>query len=105
MNNREKAIQVIRRQTLVSDLATAKDVTRRLNQAGLITPDLPEPQRRGQQLVWPLQNHGWEVTAADGYVKLTDEYGAILAIDRKTARELGHALLAAANYTEEGNQK
>lgn len=75
----------------------------RLDDAGLITPDLTEPQRRGQQLVWPLQNHGWEVIAADGYVKLTDAYGAILVIDRKTARDLGHIFLAAAN--PEGNQE
>ena len=39
----------------------------RLDDAGLITPDLPEPQRRGQELVWPLQNQGWEVTTTGEY--------------------------------------
>lgn len=75
----------------------------RLADAGLITPDLPEPQRRGQELVWPLQNQGWEVTTTGEYVKLTAQYVAILVIDRKTARELGHIFLAATN--PEGNQE
>lgn len=104
MNNREKAIQVIRRQTLISDLATAKDVTRRLDQAGLLAPDLPEPQRRGQELVWPLADpDGWEVTATDDYIRLSDERGAIITINRKLARDLGHILTAAAN--PEGSQE
>lgn len=45
MTNREKAVGVIRRQTLVSDVHTTRDVVRRLDQADLITPDLPTPRR------------------------------------------------------------
>ena len=43
------------------------------------------------------------VTTTGEYVKLTAQYVAILVIDRKTARELGHIFLAAAN--PEGNQE
>lgn len=37
MTAREQATRVIRQQTLISDLATAKDVVRRLDNAGLLT--------------------------------------------------------------------
>lgn len=103
MSNREKAIQVIRRQTLVSDLATAKDVARRLDNAGLLAPDLPEPQEHGGKLIWPLQDRDGFVTAIGGSVFLNDERGPVLCVDKNVARELGHIFLAATN--PEGNQE
>lgn len=102
MSNRDRAAEVIRAHG-TEPCREPQCIAQDLADEGLITPDPPEQQRRGQQLVWPLQNHGWEVTAADGYVKLTDKYGAILAIDRKTARDLGHIFLAATN--PEGSQE
>ena len=109
MNNREKAIQVIRRQTLISDLATAKDVTRRLDQAGLITPNLPKPNEEGrfivgQRAIWAGYSGVLciELRGLGGYAA-TD--GAAVPIgEADEAREVAHALLAAANYSE-GNQK
>lgn len=103
MNNLEKAIQVIRRQTLVSDRHTAIDVVRRLDQAGLITPDLPEPQEHGGKLIWPLQDRDGFVTAIGGSVFLNDERGPVLTVDKNVARELGHIFLAATN--PEGSQE
>lgn len=102
MSNREKAAKALYGATTL-DPSVCQGLAGMLYNFGLVTPDPPEPQRIGQKLVWHLQHHEWEVTAADGYVKLTDEYGAILAIDRKTARDLGHIFLAAAN--PEGNQE
>lgn len=104
MNNLEKAIQVIRRQTLISDLATAKDVTRRLDQAGLITPNLPKPNEAG---FWHTDNTmtrvrpgllvevGFYGQDVETYVKLTPD----------EARKVAHMLLAAANYSQEGNRE
>ena len=104
MSNREKAIQVIRRQTLVSDLATAKDVARRLDQADLITPDLPEPNEAG---FWHTDNTMTRVRTGllvevafygqgvETYVKLTPA----------EARQAAHMLIAAADYSEEGNRE
>lgn len=100
MNNCGKAVQVIRRQTLVSDLATAKDVVRRLDQAGLLAPELPEPDKAGfchtdnaitRVLPNLLVEAGFYGQGVDTYVKLTPA----------EAREVAHALLAAANYSED----
>lgn len=99
MNNRGKAVQVIRRQTLVSDLATAKDVVRRLDQAGLLAQDLPEANNAG---FWhtnkttarvqpgPLVEIGFYGRGVDTYVKLTPA----------EAREVAYTFLAAANHPE-----
>lgn len=100
MNNREKAIQVIRRQTLISDLATAKDVARRLDQAGLLTPDLPEPRidLDGWQ-EWG-HKHGNKVTLHNGMVTVIIPYDISRDLTLKEARDLAAWLNAAANYTE-----
>lgn len=100
MSNRDNAVRVIRHQTLVSDLATAKDVARRLDNAGLLAPDLPEPQEHGGKLVWHLTDPDGFVTAIGGSVFLNDERGAVLTVDKNVARELGHIFLAAANHPE-----
>ena len=72
-----------------------------LADAGLLAPDLPGPQEHGGELVWPLADpDGWAVTATDNYIRLSDERGAIITINRKLARDLGHIFLAAANHVE-----
>nr|DAL41028.1 MAG TPA_asm: hypothetical protein [Caudoviricetes sp.] len=43
MSTRDEAIRVIRQQTLVSDLATSKDIARKLEYAGLLVPDTDHP--------------------------------------------------------------
>ena len=103
MKTADKAAMVVAEFLNGNDVA-ANTITRRLADAGLLTPDLPEPQRIGQELVWPLADpDGWEVTATDDYVRLSDERGAIITINRKLARDLGHILTAAAN--PEGSQE
>ena len=67
MTNREKAVGVIRRQTLVSDVHTARDVVRRLDQAGLITPDLPTPR-----MLTPETNPEWARNQCDEWEWLPD---------------------------------
>lgn len=75
-----------------------------LTDAGLLAPDAPEPQEHAGELVLPLDSpDGWEVTATDDYIRLSDERGAIITINRKLARDLGNIFTAAANYAE-GNQ-
>ena len=101
MSTRDEAIRVIREQTLVTDLATSKDIARKLEYAGLLAPDLPEPQEHGGKLVWPLPDPDeWAVSLHDGWVRLSDERGAIFTASRKLARDLGRILLAAGNHTE-----
>lgn len=102
MNNLDKTAQALYGATAL-DPSVCQGLAGMLYNFGLVTPDPPEPQRIGQKLVWHLQHHGWEVIATDGYIRLSDERGAFLAVDRKTAREVAHALLAAANYAE-GNR-
>lgn len=82
-------------------LVEGKWLAKRLADAALLAPDLPEPQQHGGELVWPLADpDGWAVTATDDYVRLSDERGAIITVNRKLARDLGHALTAAADYSE-----
>ena len=51
--------------------------------------------------MWPLAApDGWNVSQADDYIRLSDERGAIITVNRKLARDLGHIFLAAANYSE-----
>lgn len=78
-----------------------QDLAGILANAGLLAPDLPGPQEHGGELVWPLADpDGWAVTATDNYIRLSDERGAIITINRKLARDLGHIFLATANHKE-----
>lgn len=111
MSNIDRAADVIDQWAqegyeLNSAVGSPHAIAEHLADAGLITPDLPEPQRIGQELVWPLGDpDGWEVTATDDYIRLSDERGAIITVNRKLARELGHIFLAAAIYGEVGNRE
>ena len=95
MNNRERAVKIIHHMT--GDLRRAHDVVEEIAQTSLLAPDLPEPQEHGGELIWPLDSpDGWAVTATDDYVRLSDERGAIITINRKLARDLGSIFTAAA---------
>lgn len=77
MTNREKAVGVIRRQTLVSDVHTARDIVRRLDQAGLITPDLPQaglitPDLPTPRMLTPEANPEWARNQCDEWEWLPD---------------------------------
>lgn len=105
MSNREKAIQVIRRQTLISDLATAKDVARRLDQAGLITPDAPVPLTAANgNPVWRADNTLMVTRYPDGEIGMMISWEQEARYTPQTARDQAALLLAAANYSEEGKQ-
>ena len=76
----------------------------RLADAGLLAPDLPEPNEAGfwhtdntvtRALPNLLVEAGFYGQGVDTYVKLTPA----------EAREAAHILLAAANYSEEGNRE
>lgn len=78
-----------------------QDLAGILANAGLLAPDLPEPQEHGGKLVWPLADPDeWAVSLHDGWVRLSDERGAIFTASRKLARDLGHIFLAAGNHAE-----
>lgn len=78
----------------------------RLADAGLLAPDLPEPQEHGGKPVWPLPDpDDWAVSLHDGWMQLSDERGVIFTASTKLARDLGHIFLAASNHAEEGNNE
>ena len=89
------------REHLPTGCAEPECLAHLLLDAGLLAPDLPEPQERGGKLVWPLADPDeWVVSLHDGWVRLSDERGAIFTASRKLARDLGHIFLAAGNHTE-----
>lgn len=105
MSNREKAVQVIRRQTLVSDMHTARDVARRLDQAGLLAPDLPEPNDPN---IIVADGKSWLLDGPDSPVVWTVKGGRVMVqriepgnLTPDEARDFAHAVLAAANYSED----
>lgn len=105
MSNMEKAAQMIRDLSEVDGetlgYAHVHNIAQALADAGLLAPDLPEPQEHGGKLVWPLADPDeWAVSLHDGWVRLSDERGAIFTASRKLARDLGHIFLAAGNHTE-----
>lgn len=104
MKTADKAATVVAAFLNGNDVA-ANTITRRLADAGLLAPDLPEPVEHGGKLVWPLADPDeWAVSLHDGWVRLSDERGAIFTASRKLARDLGHIFLAAGNHTEGDNQ-
>lgn len=79
---------------------------RALADAGLLAPDLPEPQEHGGKLVWPITGRdGWAVSLHDGWVRIADKYGAAMDVDTELAYGFALALLAAANYAPETERK
>ena len=104
MTAREQAIRVIRQQTLISDLATAKDVARRLDNAGRLAPELPEPNDPN---VFVPDGKGWLPGGPDGPSVWTAPGGTVMVqriepgdLTPEEAREVANALYAAANYSE-----
>lgn len=98
MSNREKAVQVIRRQTLISDLATAKDVARRLDQAGLLAPDAPVPLTAANgNPVWRADNTLMVTRYPDGEIGMMISWEQEARYTPQTARDQAALLLAAAN--------
>ena len=102
MSNRDRAAEVIRAHG-TDPCREPECIAQDLADAGLLAPDLPEPQEHGGKLIWPLQDRDGFVTAIGGSVFLNDERGPVLTVDKNVARELGHIFLAATN--QEGSQE
>lgn len=107
MSNREKAAEVIR--THGTDPCREPEcIAQDLADAGLITPDLPEPDEANfvpHGKGWlPGGPHGPSIwTAPDSTVMVQRIEPGDLTPEE--AREVAHALLAAADYSEEGNRE
>lgn len=95
------------------EFATSKDIARKLEYAGLLAPDLPEPSRRsieGYHTAHPWAE--WDagnnrvMALKEGFVSIQDveEPELCIGMPPDEAREAAHALLAAADEAE-GQQK
>lgn len=102
MSIRDEAIRVIRQQTLVSDLATSKDIARKLEYAGLLAADAPEPRidLDGWQ-EWG-HKHGSHVTLEDGVITVVIPDDISRDLTCEEAQELATWLNAAANEAKRG---
>lgn len=104
MSNREKAVQVIRRQTLISDIAAAKDVARRLDQAGLIAPDAPAPLTAANgNPVWRADSTLMVTRYPDGEIAMLLNPKQETRYTPETARTQAALLLAAAEEETEAH--
>ena len=116
MNNREKAAEVIRtwqkRHKTEMDNNTdwaAQNLAGDLAEAGLLAPDLPEPDvDNGVHRVYTAVGN-LDVVSVTGHVQLNrlESDGRTAVWDGKptAARAFAHVLLAAADYSEEGNRE
>lgn len=114
MNNRDKAAHIIDQWTqegyeLNSAVGSPHAITERLADAGLLAPDLPEASKAnfvpdGKEWL-PGGPHGPSIwTAPDSTVMVQRLEPGDLTPEE--AREVAHALLAAANFSEgKGNQE
>ena len=104
MTNIDRAAQVI----LQSTACTATEVSQALADAGLLMPDLPEPDRDGRW--WSENGENYDhvrlgsVYSDDDRVVISGGESprtAVVALTRDEALELALALLAAANRAED----
>lgn len=100
MSNRDEAIRVIQEQTVVSGLATSQHIARKLANAGLLAPDLPEPRIDIDGWQEWGHKHGNRVTLENGMVTLVIPDDISRDLTTEEAREIAHNLLAAADYSE-----
>lgn len=113
MSNIERAADVIDQWTqegyeLNSAVGSPHAIAERLADAGLLTPDLPEPDEANfvpHGKGWlPGGPHGPSVwTAPDSRIMVQRIEPGDLTPEE--AREVANALYAAANYSQEGNQE
>lgn len=82
----------------------AREFAKRLESDGLLPPNLPEPHRKGNKLHFPISSRdtrAWEATLGPGgWICLSDESGAFLALSRPLALSVANALRAAALHRE-----
>lgn len=100
MGNQERAAEVISEHGF-DPCREPECISSDLAYAGLLAPDLPEPHEHGGKLVWSIaKQDGWAVSLHDGWVRVSDEHGAVFGVDTEVARDFGLALLAAASAEE-----
>lgn len=87
---------------IVRELLRLHDGVERYRDAGLLAPELPEPQEHGGKLVWPITElDGWAVSLHDGWIRIADKYGAAMDVDTELAHGFARALLAATKHAGE----
>lgn len=104
MSNRERAAEIIR-QFLNGKEPYSTMLRNRLDNAGLLAPDLPEPNDTG---IFVPGGKGWLPGGPYGPSVWTAPGGTVMVqriepgdLTPEEAREVAHALLAAANYSED----
>nr|DAQ56391.1 MAG TPA: BssS protein family protein [Caudoviricetes sp.] len=97
MNNQDRAAKAIK--FAAARGYTPEQIATLLNELNLLAPDLPEPSPGTDgALIW----HNGEVWLEDNDTDVyTDLHSPFDWMTTDQARNLAHALLAAANYTEE----
>lgn len=100
MSNRDRAAEIIDEHSFEPECIASY-----LTDAGLIAPDLPEPRiDLGGWQEWG-HKHGNRVTLENGMVTVEIPDDISRDLTPAEAREVAHALLAAANYSQEGNRE
>ena len=107
MSNKERAAEVAA-EFLNGNVFAANIITKRLADAGLLAPDLPEPAIYDGLVEWDTPRgyvnveNGVIVAAYDHRAAPSVAANTLIVDDRDAARAIGLALLAAANYKEDG---
>ena len=105
MSNREKAAEVIRAHG-TDPCREPQCIAQDLADAGLITPDLPEPLIAANgNPVWRANDTLMVTQFPDGEIRMMLSWEKEACYTPQTAREQAALLLAAANYSEEGNRE
>lgn len=106
MSNRVRAAKIIHHMT--GDPRRAHDVVNELADAGLLAPDAPEPTIYDGLAEWDTPRgyvnveNGVIVAAYGHRATPSVALNTLIVDDRDAARAIGFALVAAANYKEEG---
>lgn len=104
MSNQDKAAEVIRKHNSDGICSEPECLAQDLEEAGLLAPELPDeswPQvwEVNGFLVTAIEDGGETIELAENEGNGNVGYGWFM--DRHLARQLAHALLAAANHQEE----
>lgn len=104
MSNRERAAEIIR-QFLNGKEPYSTMLRNRLDNAGLLAPDLPEPNDTG---IFVPDGKGWLPGGQHGPSVWTAPGGRVMVqriepgnLTPDEARDFAHTVLAAANYSED----
>lgn len=104
MSNRDRAAEIIDEHSFEPECIASY-----LTDTGLIAPDLPDPD---ESMIFVPEGRGWLPSGKNGPSVWTAPGGRIMVqriepgdLTPEEAREVAHALLAAANYSQEGNRE